>query len=74
METITIPKSEYAKMQKEIQLLKDNELLKRVNELIEILFEEKYNLVLTDYTDDLTEYAINSELDWVAKESGWDHV
>lgn len=74
METITIPKSEYTKMQKEIQLLKDNELLKRVNELIEILFQEKYNLILTDYTDDLTEYSINNEMDWETKNSGWDHV
>jgi len=74
METITIPKDEYAKMQREIELLKDSSLLKRVNELIDILFQEKYDLVLTEYTEDLTEYSVNNLDDWSAKESGWDHV
>ena len=74
METITIPKSEYSKLKRELDLLRDNKLLKRVNELIDILFEEKYNLILTDYTDDLTEFAINNEKDWNVINSGWDHV
>jgi len=74
METITIPKDEYAKMQREIELLKDSSLLKRVNELIDILFQEKYDLILTEYTEDLTEYSVNNVDDWSAKESGWDHV
>ncbi len=69
METITIPKDEYVKMQKEIELLRDNNLLKRVNELIDILFQEKYDLVLTEYTEDLTEYSVNNLDDWATKES-----
>lgn len=26
----------------------------------EIVFQEEYNLILTDYTDDLTEFSINN--------------
>jgi hypothetical protein len=74
METITIPKDEYVKMQKEIELLKDNRLLQKVNELIDILFQEKYNLILTDYTEDLTEYSVNNSNDWTKEDSGWDNV
>jgi hypothetical protein len=74
METITIPKDEYVKMQKEIELLKDSKLLHKVNKLIDILFQEKYNLILTDYTEDLTEYSVNNSHDWAKEDSGWDHV
>jgi len=74
METINIPKEEYVKMRKEIELLKDNRFLKKVDELIDILFQEKYNLILTDYTDDLTEYSIDHVKDWDVEKSGWDHV
>ena len=74
MESITLPKEEYLKLHKEIQLLRNNEFLKKVGELIEILFEEKYGLFMGDYTDDLTEYSINNEQDWKNRESGWDDV
>ena len=74
MESITLPKEEYLKLHKEIQLLRNNEFLKKVGELIDILFEEKYGLFMGDYTDDLTEYSINNEQDWKNRESGWDDV
>ncbi len=74
METVTIPKDEYVKMQKEIELLKDNYLLKRVNELIDILCQEKYDLVLPEYTEDLTEYSVNKSDDRAEQDSGWDYV
>ena len=73
MESITLPKEEYLKLHKEIELLRDKEFLRKVRELIDILFEEKYGLFMTDYTDDLTEYSINNEQDWKGK-SGWDDV
>jgi len=43
-------------------------------ETITIPKSEYYNLILTDYTDDLTEYSINNEEDWNIEESRWDHV
>ncbi|MCK4357531.1 MAG: hypothetical protein KAW92_02070 [Candidatus Cloacimonetes bacterium] len=74
MEKITLPKNEYLMLKREIQLLLDNEFLKKLKELIDIMFEEKYSLFMGDYTDDLTEYSINNEKDWKIGESRWDNV
>ena len=74
MDTITIPKEEYTRLRKENELLKDNQFLKKVDELLTLLFLDKYHLVLTDYTEDLVEYSLASIDDWDVKESGWDHV
>jgi len=73
MQTVTIPQKEYLQLKKEVELLKDNQFLKKVDELIDILFQEKYSLVLTDYTEDLTEHVVNKVKDW-QDESEWDHV
>ena len=74
MEKITLPKNEYLMLKREIQLLLDNEFLKKLKELIDIMFEEKYSLFMSDYTDDLTEYSINNEKDWKIGENRWDNV
>lgn len=74
MQNITLPKNEYLKLKREIQLLSDNDFLKKVRELIDMLFEEKYSLFMNDYTDDLTEYSINNEQDWKIDKSEWDNV
>jgi len=55
MDTINIPLKEYEALKEEVSLLKDKELLKKVNRLIDLLFEEKYGLYMGDYTGDLTE-------------------
>ena len=74
MESITLPKREYLNLQREIKLLLDNEFLKKVTELIDILFEEKYSLYMGDFTDDLTEYSIDNLEERNVEVSGWDHV
>lgn len=72
MQTIEIPITEYQKMQEELALLKNSELLKTVNKLIDTLYEDKYGLYMGEFTDDLTEYAINHA--WEKEENGWDKV
>jgi len=74
MESITLPKREYLNLQREIKLLLDNEFLKKVTELIDILFDEKYSLYMGDFTDDLTEYSIDNLEERNVAVSGWDHV
>ncbi|MEA2015981.1 MAG: hypothetical protein U9O59_04685 [Actinomycetota bacterium] len=74
MKTVKVPEDEYLKMKKTIKILSDSKLLKRINELIEILFQEKYSIVLTDYTDDLTEFSVNNIKEWDVKKSKWDNV
>ena len=73
METVTIPKEEYIRLKKEVEILKDTPFLKKVDDLIDILFQDKYNLVLTDYTEELTEHNVNNVKGWQEK-SEWDNV
>ena len=72
MQTIEIPVSEYQKLQDELSLLKDTELLKNVNKLIDALYQDKYGLYMGDYTDDLTEHSIDNA--WEEGGSEWDKV
>ncbi len=43
-DVIQIPLKEYEAMKETILLLKDTELLKKVNRLVELMYEEKYGL------------------------------
>jgi hypothetical protein len=73
MNKIQIPLSEYQVMKEELTLLRDSELLVKVNRLIDLLFQEKYGLFMQDYTEDLQEYAIKNA--WVKEDSdAWDKV
>ncbi len=69
MQTITLPLKEYESMTRELELLKNSDLLKNLNQLIDLMYAEKYGLYLHDYTDDLTEYSINSN--WKNESSGY---
>lgn len=60
MESIKIPLQEYNKMKEELMMLKNNSLIKKMNKLIDILYEQKYGLYLGDYTDDLTGYSLDN--------------
>ncbi len=72
MQTIEIPISEYQKLQEELSLLKDTELLKNVNKLVEVLYQDRYGLYMGDFTDDLTEHALDNA--WEIEDSEWDKV
>lgn len=69
---IQIPVKEYELMKEEISLLKDNSLLKKMNRLIELLYEEKYGLYLGNHTNDLTQAIIKNN--WSKENSSWDNV
>ena len=70
MNTIHIPANEYQNLLEEIKLLKNTALLENVNRLIDLLYEDRYGFYLGEYTEDLTEYNINTN--WQEKESAWD--
>ena len=59
---IQIPLEEYEAMKETISLLVDTELLKKVNRLVELMYEERYGLYLGDSTTDLTTAAIQQNL------------
>ncbi len=72
MNTIQVPIQEYEKLKEELSLLKNSELLKKVNRLIDLLYEEKYGLFLHDYTEDLTESSIQTF--WDNTTNKWNDV
>jgi len=71
-DTIELSVQEYEAMKEEIALLKDNELLKKLNRLVELLYEEKYGLYLGNSTADLTNAAISNN--WSEKDNIWNNV
>jgi len=71
-DVIQIPLKEYEAMKEEISLLKDTELLKKINRLVELLYEEKYGLYMGDNTSDLTNVSIQKN--WQEANSPWDNV
>lgn len=72
METIQLPVKEYQKLQEELALLKDTELLQTFNKFVDFLYQDKYGLYMGEFTEDLTEYSINQA--WEDKPSAWDNV
>ncbi len=72
MKTIQIPVAEYQRLQEELALLKNSELLQTVNKLIDFLYQDKYGLYMGEYMEDLTEYSVNES--WEDAISGWDNV
>jgi len=71
-DTIELSVQEYEAMKEEIALLKHNELLKKLNRLVELLYEEKYGLYLGNSTADLTNAAISNN--WSEKDNIWNNV
>jgi chloramphenicol O-acetyltransferase len=73
MNTVQIPLNEYQLMQEELTLLRNTDLLTKMNRLVDILFQEKYGLFMQDYTEDLTEYSLNNS--WEKEDTDvWDNL
>ncbi|WP_143090884.1 hypothetical protein [Thermoflexibacter ruber] len=72
MEIIQLPLTEYQSLQEEINLLKNTDLLIKMNRLIDLLFQDKYGLYMGNFTDDLTECIIDNS--WDSQNSAWDNV
>ena len=69
MNTMQIPLSKYQRLQGELELLKNTELLRNFNKLMDLLYKDKYGLFMNDYTDDLTEAAVNQA--WADELGKW---
>ncbi len=72
MQTIQLPITEYQRLQEELALLKNTELLQTINKLVDFLYQDKYGLYMGEFTEDLTEYSINRA--WENEPSEWDNV
>jgi hypothetical protein len=72
MQTITIPKEDFQRLRAENRILRNSPLLKRINHILDLMYEEKYGLYMKDYTDDLTQMSINKS--WNNEESAWDKL
>lgn len=74
MEYIKIPEKEYKEMKEQLALLSDNEFIKKMNRLIDLIYEKKYGLYLGDYTEDLTEASIDNVKEWHESGDEWNDV
>jgi hypothetical protein len=72
METIQIPLSEYNSLKEEIKLLKNSELISKINKLLDLMYQEKYGLYLGSYTGDLEEYSMNQNYN--ESTNAWDNL
>lgn len=70
--TISIPLVEYQSLKEELELLKNTELANKLNRLIDLMFQDKYGLYLSDFQDDI----VNEEMKriWGTAPSNWDNV
>lgn len=71
-QTIEIPVDEYQTMKDEIALLRDQPLIKKLDRLVDLLYEKKYGLYMSDDTSDLTKTVIQQN--YTAEKSNWDNV
>lgn len=74
MDTICIPVNEYKSLQDELKLLRDQELLQKVNDILDLMYERKYGLYLGDYTADLAEATANSIKEWQESGDIWNEI
>lgn len=72
MQTIQLPITEYQRLQEELVLLKNTELLRSINKLVDMLYQDKYGLYMGEFTEDLTEHTIDQA--WTDEPSEWDKV
>ena len=72
IDTIQISLKEYEAMKEELALLKNTDLLKKMNRLVDLLYEEKYGLYLGNSTNDLSEASVLNN--WQSSNSARDNV
>ncbi len=71
-DVIQIPLKEYEAMKEAILLFKDTELLKKLNRLVELMYQEKYGLYLGNDTSDLIKASVKKS--WQPPNSARDNV
>jgi len=74
METVTIPKKEYEVLKEAHALLHDADFIQKLNRLAELLLAEKWGIVMSKDTSDLTEAGIENVAEWQTERSVWDGV
>ena len=74
METIAIPINEYNSLINENKILKNQELLRKLNDVIDLMYESKYGLYLGNYTEDLTEFSVGGLKEWQVSGDVWNDL
>lgn len=70
METVRLPVEEYNMLIAQNKALQQNELLEKINQVLDLMYQNRYGFYLGDYTEDLTEYSINNH--FVESTGAWD--
>ena len=74
METIEIPLSEYDNLKKELSLLRNQDLLLKINDMINLMYSNKVGLYMGNYFDDLTEATIDNFEEWQKSGDVWNDI
>lgn len=74
MDVVELPANVYSSLRKEIDLLRDQSLLIMLNEIIEIMYQNKYGLYLGNYTEDLSAASIDNINEWKIAGHVWDGI
>lgn len=74
METIEIPISEYDNLKKELSLLRNQDLLLKLNDMINLMYSNKVGLYMGNYFDDLTEVSIDNLEEWQKSGDVWNDI
>ena len=71
-EVVQIPLKEYEEMKEKLSLLQDSDLVKKLNRLVDLLYEERFGLYMGNETSDLTAASIQRAFQ--EQNSSWDNV
>jgi len=74
MKTVIIPVEEYNMLQNQVNYLSNQDLLEKVNVLIDLMYERKYGLYLGDFTSDLEEISLNNVTEWSKSGDVWNEI
>lgn len=71
-DVVQIPLREYEALKEKISLLEDNDFMKKLMRLVDLLYEEKYGLYMGNDTSDLA--AASMQQAFTETNTSWDNV
>lgn len=74
MNYVTLPESEYINMKNQLDMLKNNDLMNKLNQLIDLMYESKYGLYLGSSAEDITSSSIDNLKEWQESGDAWNDV
>jgi hypothetical protein len=74
MNYVTLPESEYIDMKNQLDMLKNNELISKLNHLVDLMYESKYGMYLGNSSEDITKSSIDNMQEWQESGDAWNDL